>query len=230
MKKIRPYIPLILILGSSILAWTLRIQNYINFESLRDHQNTFEYFIYQHYIWSTLIFSVIYLLIVGLSIPGATLMTVTAGFLFGQAVGTLLSVISATLGASLLFLGVRMASERIFLQKAKPWIKKMQAGFQENAFSYLMTLRLIPLFPFVAVNLVASILQIPLRTFFFGTLLGIIPGSFVYVSIGVALRDVINQPGFTPNLILDPQILLALGGLGVLALLPVVYKRFKKRK
>ena len=96
--------------------------------------------------------------------------------------------------------------------------------------SYLLTLRLIPIFPFVAVNLAAALFQIPFKTFAFGTFLGIIPGSFVYVSMGVALQEVIQKPDFSPRIVLDPKILIALTGLGILSFLPVLYKRFKKNK
>lgn len=230
MKKIKPYLPLILILLCSAIAWFLGLQNYFNLESLREHQKTLEEFIRNHYVGSIFIFSAAYIFVVGLSIPGASLMTISGGFLFGQLLGTLLAVISATLGATILFLTARLASKDILQKKAGPWIKKMQVGFKENAFSYMLTLRLIPLFPFVAINLVASLLQIPLRTFFFGTLLGIIPGSFVFVSMGVALREVIGQPGLTPSFILDPHILVSFVGLGVLSLLPVAYKKYKRRR
>ncbi|MBX9976639.1 MAG: VTT domain-containing protein, partial [Alphaproteobacteria bacterium] len=171
---------------------------------------------------SLLIYSGIYVAVVTLSLPVAALMTLAGGFLFGQEFGTVSAVISATLGASLLFLGTKMASHDVLSSKEGTWVKTMKKGFQDNAFFYLLTLRLIPIFPFVAVNLVAALLQIPLRTFFLGTLIGIIPGSFVYVSLGVALREVIHQP--SPNLIVSPKILIAFAGLGILSLLPVLYK------
>ena len=228
MKRIKSYLPLILLVLCSVVAWMLGLQKYFNLEAIQENQKALSEFIYTYYTASIFIFSAIYILVVALSIPGASIMTISSGFFFGQAVGAVLAVISATLGATLFFLSTRLASEDILQKKAGPWMKKMQAGFQENAFSYLLTLRLIPLFPFVAINLVTSLLQIPLRTFFFGTLLGIIPGSFVYASMGVALREVIQQPGLSPNLILDPHILIALGGLGLLSLLPIAYKKYKE--
>lgn len=230
MNKIKPYLPLLILVSLGILAWVFDIQHYINFETLQKNQKFIKDFIYQHYIWSLIIFSTLYIIIVALSIPGATIMTVTAGFLFGQMMGMIVSVMSATIGATILFLSLRLVSEKVIAQRAKTWIEKMQKGFQKNALSYLVTLRLIPLFPFVAINLVASVLQIPLKTFFFGTLIGIIPGSFVFASMGVALHHVIEKPGFTPSLILDSSVILALTGLGILSLLPVAYKYFHKRR
>lgn len=171
----------------------------------------------------------VYIALVGLSIPGATFMTLTGGFLFGQLVGTGLVVVSATIGATILFISTKMASEDFLSRKAGPWVDKMKAGFQEDAFYYLLTLRLIPIFPFVAINLVAAVFQISLQTFIVGTFIGIIPGSFVYVSIGNALKDVILTSNLTPKIILEPKAMIALVGLGILSLLPILYQRFSNR-
>jgi uncharacterized membrane protein YdjX (TVP38/TMEM64 family) len=205
------------------------LHRYFNFEAFKDHQNFLEGFIGQNFLLSLLIYVVLYIVIVSLSIPGASFMTLIGGFLLGQWVGTISAVIAATIGATILFLSAKMASSDLFSQKSASWVGTMQKGFQRNAFSYLLTLRLIPIFPFVLVNLAAAFFQIPIRTFCLGTFIGIIPGSFVYVSIGVAFREVIQQPEFSPNIILDPKILIALTGLGILSLLPVVYNHFKKR-
>ena len=138
-----------------------------------------------------LAYSIAYILVAALSIPAATFMTVTSGFLFGQMVGTTIVVLSATIGATFLFLSARYASSNL-LDNKENFVTKMQKGFQESALSYLLTLRLVPLFPFVIVNLAAAFFQIPAKTFIIGTLIGIIPGSFVYSSIGVALQTVVG--------------------------------------
>lgn len=156
-------------------------------------------------------------------------MTLLGGFLFGQILGTCLVIVSAAVGATILFLSAKLASEDFLNQKAGPWMSKMKAGFQENAFYYLLTLRLIPIFPFVAINLVAAVFQIPLKTFVVGTFIGIIPGSFVFVSIGNALKDVVLTTDLTPKIILEPKFIIALVGLGTLSLLPVFYKRLHNR-
>lgn len=226
--KIKKFIPLIIILGLSITAIMFDLHHYFSFETFKTHQKVLEQFIAINLILSLIIYMASYITVVALSIPGATFMTLAGGFLFGQWMGTVMAVISATSGACFLFLSARMASSDLLAKKAGGFALRMQTGFQENAFSYLLTLRLIPLFPFVAVNLAAALFQIPMKTFFLGTLFGIIPGSFVYVSMGVALREVINTPDFSPSLVLDPKILMAFIGLGVLSLLPVLYKRLKK--
>lgn len=225
MKK---YLPLLIIALLSLSAWLSGVQHYFNLTQLKNHQQTLETFIHNHRIFSLLIFSGLYTFIVALSLPAATFMTIASGFFFGQWLGTAITVTSATIGAGIVFLSTKIATGNL-AQRASPWVQKMQSGFQKDALSYMFTLRLIPLFPFVAVNLAAAILQIPYRIFVFGTFFGIIPGSFVYVSMGVALREIIQKPDFSSNLILKPEILLALTGLGVLSTLPVLYKKLQNK-
>src|SRR5436305_1441076 len=115
---------------------------------------------------------------------------------------------------------MKMASNELVSQNGGSWIAKMQKGFQDNAFLHILTLRFIPVVPFFAINIAAAFFQIPFRSFLFGTFLGIIPGCFVYISIGVGLRELIEQPGFTGKVILDSKILIALTGLGILSFMP----------
>lgn len=227
MKK---YLPLVLIVVLAIIVWFSGLRDYFSFALLKEHQQTLELYVLNNKIMAILIYVGLYIMVVALSIPGATFMTLVGGFFFNQILGTFLVVSAATIGATILFLGTKLASQDLVKEKAGPWVQKMQKGFKENATYYLLTLRLIPIFPFVAINLVAAILQISLRTFILGTFFGIIPGSFVYVSIGVGLHDILQKEEFSVNVLLEPKILLALIGLGVLALLPVVYKYYKKKK
>lgn len=228
--KIKKFAPLLIILGLSITAWMFDLHHYFSFETFKTHQKALEQFIANHFVLSLFLYAATYISVVALSLPAATFMTLAGGFLFGQSIGTSVVVISATVGACFLFLSARMASSDLVSKKAGGFAIKMQKGFQESALSYLLTLRLIPLFPFVAVNVAAALFQIPLKTFALGTFFGIIPGSFVYVSMGVALQEVIQKPDFSPSIVLDPKILLAFIGLGILSLLPVLYKRLKKNR
>lgn len=229
MISFKKYGPLLIIVGVLCLALHFDLHHYLTLTSLKTHQKTIEFFIHNHKIGSIFLYSLAYVIIVAVSIPGASFMTIVSGFLFGQFVGTAIAVISATLGACILFISAGQASDG-FDKSGGKWVQKMKDGFQENAFFYLLTLRLIPLFPFAAINLGAAFLRIPFSTFLYGTMLGIIPGSFVYVLAGVALRDVIEKPDVGIGVILDPGILMALGGLGMLSLLPVVYKWYQQRR
>lgn len=228
--KLKKILPVLFIAIFSVSAFLLDLDSYFSFEALKLHYQEIENFINTNLVLSIFIFSLMYITVVALSMPVATFMTIFGGLIFGQILGTILVVFSATLGACIFFLTAKIASSELINNTKQSLIKKMQKGFQENAFFYLLTLRLMPIFPFVAVNLGAAVFQIHLKVFFLGTLIGIIPGSFVYVSIGVALRKVIQKPDFSPSIILDPQILIALLGLGVLALLPVIYKHVKAKR
>jgi uncharacterized membrane protein YdjX (TVP38/TMEM64 family) len=158
-------------------------------------------------------------------------MTIGGGFLFGAASAAVYVVAAATLGASAIFLVARYALGDVLRGKAGPAMRRMEDGFRENALSYLLVLRLVPLFPFWLVNLVPAFLGVPLRTFVIGTFVGIIPGSVVYCLVGNGLGAVFDS-GDTPNLgiIFEPEILAPIIGLAVLSVVPVVYKRLKRTK
>lgn len=181
--------------------------------------------------WAPLGFFAIYVVFVAFSLPAASIVSIAGGYVFGQFAGTAYVVLAATAGATVLFLVAKSALGEPLRQRAGPAIKRLESGFQENALSYLLVLRLIPLFPFFIINLVPAFLGIPLRTFIVGTFLGIIPGTFVYVSLGAGLESVISQ-GEEVSLkgVLTVEVVSALVGLAVLALLPVLYKLIKARR
>ena len=179
---------------------------------------------------SIFIYSLIYFLIVSFSIPVATLMTLIGGFLFGQNIATICVVLSASFGACIIFMSTKIASKTTINSINNEKIIKLKKGFNHNAFTYMLTLRLIPFIPFVLVNLISGFLQIPLKIFFFGTLLGIIPASYIYVSLGVAMNSLLYQQDFSlQNLIYNPQVSFALSGLGFMAILPIIYNYFYKK-
>jgi len=176
-----------------------------------------------------LIFILIYAGAVAVSLPGALFLTLAGGFLFGTWLGTLYVVIGATLGATIIFLIAKTALGDALRSRAGPFVKKLEAGFREDALSYLLVLRLVPLFPFWLVNLVPAFLGVKLRAFVIGTFVGIIPGSLVYASVGSGLGAIFESGG-TPDLkiILQPRVLLPIVGLAVLAMVPVVYKKLRR--
>jgi uncharacterized membrane protein YdjX (TVP38/TMEM64 family) len=167
---------------------------------------------------------------VAFSLPGGAVMSIAGGFLFGTIWGSIYILIGATLGATALFIIAKTALGDVLRAKAGPWLQKMEAGFQENALSYLLVLRLVPLFPFFVVNLVPAFLGVSLATYVLGTFFGIIPGVVVFASVGAGLGSIFDAgEAFSARGILTPQILTALMGLAVLALIPVVYKKIKAR-
>jgi uncharacterized membrane protein YdjX (TVP38/TMEM64 family) len=177
---------------------------------------------------AVLIFIIGYIVAVALSLPGAIWLTISGGFLFGTLFGTLYAVAAATIGAALVFILARYALGDYLRSKAGPTVRKMESGFRKNALSYLLFLRLTPVFPFWLVNLAAAFLGVRLSTFIIGTLFGIIPLSAIYASMGNGLGAVIDA-GQLPDLsiLYDPTIVGPLIGLAILALLPVAYKSIK---
>ena len=165
-----------------------------------------------------------------LSLPGATLMTLASGFLFGPWLGAIYALVGATLGACAVFLAAR-AGVAGLADRAGPTVQRLKSGFRENAFNYLLCLRLIPIFPFWLVNLVAGASGMNLPIYLAATFFGMIPGAFVYAGIGNGVSALIEagQPP-DPYTIFRPNILLPLIGLAVLALLPVAYKRLSGRR
>lgn len=167
------------------------------------------------------IFILTYVVVTGLSLPGAVILTLAGGFLFGGILATLFINIGATTGATLAFLAARYLLRDTVEQKFGKWMGPFQEGFAKNAFSYLLTLRLIPLFPFFIVNLVSGLTRVNVGTYMLATAIGIIPGSFVYAYAGRQLGTISSLKE-----IASPNVIGAFVLLGLLALVPVVYKRF----
>ncbi|ERH41472.1 hypothetical protein N751_17045, partial [Legionella pneumophila str. Leg01/11] len=230
-KGISSWFPLILLLGLLVLFFSFRLDKYLTFSSLREHRDVLFGWSKAHYFTSALLFMGCYTLAVAVSIPGAVILTLAGGFLFGVFLGTVLVVFSATFGATAIFFAVRTSLGKWLAKSAKSWLDRMRQGFQENAFSYLLILRLVPLFPFWVVNIVPALLGVDAKTFIIATFFGIIPGSFVYVLVGNSLSQVfaVNQ---TANLgiIFDPQVLLPLLALAALSLIPLFYKRLNRKQ
>lgn len=208
-------------------VWFSGIYSYISLDTLKEHQNFLKTFVKENFVIASLLYLLLYFAIVSLSIPTATIMSLIGGFLFGQAVATICVVLSASFGACVVFLSAKFASRNSIKKGCGSWVQKMKDGFGENAFLYMLTLRLMPIFPFVIINIVSGILQIRLKTFFFGTLIGIIPGTYIYVSVGVAMEALLNRDNFTPEILLEPKIFIAMTGLGILALLPIIYHKLR---
>jgi uncharacterized membrane protein YdjX (TVP38/TMEM64 family) len=173
-------------------------------------------------------FIVIYTAVTALSIPGAVWITLAGGFIFGFWQGVIYVVFAATCGAVLIFLAARYAFADYFHAKAGPAIIRMEDGFRKNALSYLLFLRLVPVFPFWLVNLVPALLGVQLRTYIIGTFFGIIPGSLVFTWVGSGLGAVLDR-GEMPNIgiIFEPVVLFPIIGLSLLSIAPVLYKRYR---
>ncbi len=195
---------------------------YLTLDSIRESKDSLKTFTDSHYYQAVILYIVVYAIQTALSLPGAAILTLVGGFLFGSLLGTVYVNIGATSGATLAFLSARYLFRDLVEKNFGKRLESLQAGFSENAFHYLLTLRLIPLFPFFLVNLASGLTRIPLATYVAGTALGIIPGSFVYSNAG-------NQLGTIAGLkdIASPQVLGAFVLLGLLSLVPVLYRKFR---
>ncbi len=223
-------LPLFLIAGAIAAVFAFGLEEYLSFDALRDNREVLTAFVQQNYTVALLAFVAIYAVATALSLPGGAILTITGGFLFGTALGTAYVVVGATIGAVVVFLAARTALGDSLRRRAGPWLRKMEDGFKENALSYLLVLRLVPLFPFFVVNLVPAFLGVPLRTYVIGTFIGIIPGAFVFASVGAGLGSVFDSmEEFSPASVLTTEVVVALVGLAVLSLVPVLYKRLRRK-
>lgn len=218
----------------------------VSLESLVRHRAAIDDFVASHQMLAIFVYVGIYITVVAVSLPGAALLTLTGGFLFGIAVGASAAVISATVGATLIFLVARTALGEPLLRRAGPRATQLARGFREDAFSYLLFLRLVPAFPFFLVNLVPAFAGVRLGLFVVATAIGIIPGAIVFALAGAGLDSMIAAQKnsydqciaatgadcrlvFEPADVLTPQLIAALVALGLLALMPVAVKFWRTR-
>jgi len=234
-KSSSPLVVRIALVAALVAGFTaffvLDLNTYVSFESLRSNREMLLEFVQENGFWAAFLFGAVYAVVVAFSLPGGAIMTITGGFLFGWFGGGLIVVVGATIGATALFLIARTAIGGFLEARAGPFLLKMEDGFRQNALSYLLVLRLIPIFPFWLVNLVPALLGVSTRTYIVATFFGIIPGTFVYALVGNGLGALFDA-GQSPDLaiIFEPQFFAPLVGLAVLAILPVVYKKYQSRR
>ena len=225
---VRRFLPLVVLAVGFVLFFALGLHSYISLESLGRHREAMLAFVADNTVLASATYLGVYAVVVALSVPGAAVLTIFGGFLFGIIWGSALVVVGATAGAVAVFLAARTALGESLRRRAGPWAKRLEAGFRRDAVAYLLTLRLIPIFPFWLVNLVPAILGVRLRTYALTTLIGILPGTVIIVSVGNGLGVTLDAGG-TPDLgiLFQPAILLPLLGLALLSLAPVIYKRLR---
>ena len=223
--SLRRFWPVLVLIGGLLVYVSFDGSKYVTLENLRLYKADLETYVTNYTTITLIIFAIAYLVVVVFSLPGASLMTVTAGFLFGVVIGTGLAVVIATVGATGLFLIAKTTLGDPLRARAGPSLKKMELGFKENALSYLLILRLVPLFPFFLVNLVPAFLGVKLRIYVSATAVGIIPGTFVYAQVGAGLDSILaDNEKLSIDMIFSGDVLAALIGLAVLSALPVFYK------
>ena len=218
---------LLLLLAVALLVglfFALHLERYFSLESLKIHREELDNFYRQHRLAMTAAFVGVYVAQTALSLPGAAILSLCAGAVFGLWQGLLLVVLSAAVGAVLAFLFTRYLFRDAVLARVGPRLERLNRELEREGFGYLLFLRLVPLFPFFLINLGAGVTALPLRTFFFGTLLGIIPGSFVYVNAGASLATI-----HSVGEIASPRVIGSFALLGLFALVPLLYRKVKGR-
>jgi len=216
----RIFTGIIFLLGIGAFVY-FDLGQYLSLDSLKANRDLLLNYTETHYAAAVGLFILIYILQTTFSLPGGAILTLTGGFLFGSLMGTFFVNIGATVGATLAFLAARYLLRDWVENKFGDRLSTIQAGFAQNAFSYLMTLRLIPAFPFFLVNLVSGLTRVSVGTYALATAIGIIPGSFVFAFAGRQLGTINSL-----SEIASPSVLLAFTLLGLLALLPIAYRKW----
>lgn len=242
-STLKKLLPLGILVAVIIAFFATGLHKQLSFDQIAINYGLLTGFVAEQPVISALAMVAIYTLATAVSFPAAWLFTVTAGLIFGWALGGVLVVFGATLGACTLYLAARYALADFFKQRAGSVLTKMADGFRDDATSYMLFLRLAPIFPFALVNVVPGILGVPLLTFAWTTFVGIIPGVIAYAFAGEGLRSIVAEratacaadvapcgQALTPGDLVTPQILIAFALLGIVSLMPVVIKRLRKAR
>jgi uncharacterized membrane protein YdjX (TVP38/TMEM64 family) len=245
-SRLRRFAPLLVIVLAMAAVFATGAHRHVSLETLVRHRMTIDAFIEAHIVLAVAIFIGVYIVAVALSMPGALLLTISGGILFGTLLGAAATVVGATTGATVIFLVAKSAAGEGLVRRAGPLAVKLAEGFRSDAFNYLLFLRLVPAFPFFLINLVSAFAGVRLPAFVAATFIGIIPATVAFAFLGAGLDSVITaqeQPyraclaagradcrvALDLTTIITPQLLAALAALGVIALLPVVVKRLRAR-
>jgi len=230
LSMLRRLLPVVILLAGLVLFLLLGLERYLSYDMLARHKAVVTAWVATHTLLAALCFVAAYAVVVAFSLPVAVLITPVGGFLFGVWMGAVLSVVGATLGSIAVFLAARTAFHDLFRARAGASLARLEAGFRRNDFSYLLFLRLVPVFPFWLVNIVPALLGMRLDRYTLATLIGIMPAAIVYSSVGDGLGKVLKR-GEHPNLgiIFEWHVLLPLLGLAALSLVPVLYSRWRDR-
>lgn len=230
----RRFLPIAVVIAGLAFGYAMGWHNFLTLDYLSESRETLKAMVAAHPFLAAAGFIVAYALAVAFSFPAASILTIFAGFLFGWAIGGVLVAIAATLGASAIFLAARSAFGDFLRDKVGPRVKKLADGFEEDAFGYLLVLRLAPVFPFFIMNIAPALFAVPLRTYIAATFIGILPGTFAYTYLGSGIDSVIisaQEAGRDVSLadIVTPQITIAFVVLAVVAAIPTIIKKLRSR-
>jgi uncharacterized membrane protein YdjX (TVP38/TMEM64 family) len=248
MAQIKRWAPIAILIAGIVAIYASGAHKYLSLTAVAENRDALMSFVASNYLAAIAVFVLVYTIAVAVSLPGALLLTILGGFLFGWAIGGAITVFAATLGAVIIFLVARTSLGDALASKAGPWMEKLSDGFRKDAFNYMLFLRLVPVFPFWLVNIAPALAGVGLGTYTITTLIGIIPGTFAFSLAGSGLDSIIDaqkqafETCVTQNgadnctfaldagSLVTPRLLAAFAALGVVALIPVVLKKLRARK
>ena len=246
-QRLRRWLPAVALLLLIAGGYALGLHRHLSLEALAENRHGLRQWVDSNLPLALAAYALLYFAIVALSIPGASVMSIAGGFLFGWALSAPVTVIAAAAGATAVFQIVKTSLGAALADRAGPVLQRLARGFAENAFSLLLFLRLTPVFPFWAVNAVAGLAGIPLRTFVIATAIGIIPASIAFALVGSGLDRIIDTQlaahqqcaaahgaqnchlSIDASALLSPELALGLTGLGIVALVPLGIRLWKAR-
>ncbi|HEY7764825.1 MAG TPA: VTT domain-containing protein [Aestuariivirgaceae bacterium] len=240
------WLPLIL-LAAIAFAWAFNLDDYLSLLTIAENREALRSFVTENLVLSLSAYALVYVLSTALLLPGAALLTLFGGFLFGWQLAAPVTILSATLGATLIFWAARSSFGGVLLRRGGVFANKLASGFAADAFCYLLFLRLVPVFPFFIVNIAPALCNVRTRIFLLATLIGIAPATVAYSVLGAGLDFIIQAELVSyrqcmtaastpcsfmldPFALLTPPMLAAFLLLGVLALIPPVLKHLRAAK
>ena len=245
--RLRRWLPAVVLVLLIAAGFAVGLHRHLSLAALAENRDALRHWVDGHVALALAAYALLYFAVVALSIPGSAVMSIAGGFLFGWPLSVPVTVIAAALGAAAVFQIVKTSLGAAIAERAGPFVQRLAQGFAGNAFSLLLFLRLTPVFPFWAVNAVAGLSRIPLRTFVIATAIGIIPASFAFALVGSGLDRVIDaqlaahkacvaakgaqncQLSIEASALLSPELGLGLTGLGIVALIPLGIRLWKER-
>lgn len=242
-SAIKRWAPLAVLVGAMVFAFANGWHEHFTLSNLIKNREMLLAYVMDNFILATLTYAALYIVAVSLSFPGASLITIAGGFIFGWTYGGFITAFSATIGATIIFSVASTSFGVTLREKAGSRMDRLAKGFEENAFSYLLFLRLVPLFPFWLINLAPAFFNVRVGTYIVATFVGILPGTFAYSLLGEGLDSLVAaqeqaNPGCAAmgtceidlKAAITPEIIAAMVGLAVVSLIPILIQRHRAKK
>lgn len=206
-------------------------RDYLTLDRLRAEQDQLLAFVDRNYLAAVAAYLTVYALICTFAVPGSVFLTIAGGLVFTPFVATGYVAVGATAGATALYLITRYSATDWVRARTGPWAARLEDGFRRDAWSYMFILRLVPVFPFFIVNLASALIRVPFKVYVIGSFFGIMPGTFVYATLGAGISDILAMGGDVDlvGVLRQPTVIGSFAGLAALAVVPLIYKKFASR-